>query len=308
MSGSRLTEASFDAAGVSDPALRADLEECRRLNAEHGRTYYLSTWLMPPDRRPWVWALYGFARYADEFVDSLTEPDPERLLEWSAEIERRLESGEGTDAPSRALIAATRRFGLDVGEVRAFLASMRMDVTVTSYETYADLEHYMAGSAAAIGVLLLPILQTSSPNAEPPARRLGEAFQLTNFIRDVGEDLERGRVYLPLEDLRRFGLTPADLMAAKAQGTTPEPVADLVRFEIARARRLYADAEPGIDALHPHVRDAVRCARVLYGEILDAVESIDFQVLHHRARVPRARQARFAAACYARARVAWLRS
>lgn len=303
----RTSRACLDAAGVREPQLRADLEFCRRLNAEHGRTYYLSTWLLPPDRRPWVWALYGFARYADEFVDSFTEPDPQRLLEWSARVERQLESGEGEDAPSRALIAAARRFEMDLGEVRAFLESMRMDVTVTSYPTYADLERYMAGSAAAIGVLMLPLLGPAGPDAVAPARRLGEAFQLTNFIRDVGEDLRRGRVYLPLEDLARFGLSPQDLHDAQAAGVTPPAVVDLLRFEITRARMLYADAEPGIAALPPATRPAIRCARILYGEILDAVEALDHRSLHERARVPRSRQARVAAASYAHARLAWAR-
>jgi 15-cis-phytoene synthase len=182
--------------------------------------------------------------------------------------------------------------------VEAFLESMRTDITVTQYPTYTDLERYMYGSAAVIGLEMLPVLEPLSPEA--PARALGEAFQLTNFIRDVGEDLERGRVYLPQEDLETFDVT----REALAAGTVTGPIKELLRFEIERTRRLYAFAEPGIAMLHPTSRDCVRTAYVLYSEILDAVQDANYQVLTRRVSVPTIRRLSVALPAARRARAA----
>ena len=168
---------------------------------------------------------------------------------------------------------------------------MRMDLTVTGYPTYADLERYMYGSAAVIGLLMVPILEPVDDAAYLPARALGEAFQLTNFIRDVGEDLRRGRVYLPEEDLARFEVTRADL----ARPTPNDRVKALLRFEIDRTRALYREAAPGIALLHPTSRDCVATALRLYGGILDAVERSGYDVLSTRVTVPVATRLRVAA-------------
>ncbi|MFY0406437.1 phytoene/squalene synthase family protein [Solicola sp. PLA-1-18] len=280
----------LDAAGITDPALRASYETCRRLNAEHGRTYYLATLLLPPHKRPHVHALYGFARYADDFVDSLEAPDPDRLVSWGAEFLDALRHGGSRDPVAAAAGHTMHRYDIPVAHVEAFLASMRQDITVTRYRTYDDLRAYMYGSAAVIGLQMTPVLGVLTPEAYPRARTLGEAFQLTNFIRDVAEDLVRGRVYLPMEDLDAFGVTPDDLR--------PGPVSDgvraLVRHEVARARSLYAEAEPGIDMLEPTSRDCVRTAFTLYGGILDAVERADHDVLNQRVAVSLPRRLRTA--------------
>ena len=273
---------ALTAAGITDPALRADYEECRRLHAEHGRTYYLATMLLPPEKRPYVWALYGFARYADEFVDSLTSPSPQSLVVWGQQFLDALAHGQSTSPVGRAMLHTMRRWNIPRTHVEAFLESMRMDITVTGYPVYADLEQYMYGSASVIGLQMLPILEPLTPEAAARARTLGEAFQMSNFIRDVGEDLRRGRVYLPQEDLDAFGVT----REALERGVVTPPVRELLRFEIARTRALYAFAEPGIGMLHPTSRDCVRTAFVLYGEILDAVEAAHYQVLTQRVSVP----------------------
>ena len=272
----------LDAAGITDPALRAAYEQCRRLHAEHGKTYYLATLLLPPEKRPYVWALYGFARYADEFVDSLTDPDPQALVTWGSEFLDALSSGTATDPVGAAMLHTMRRWAIPRAHVEAFLDSMRMDITVTEYPTYADLERYMYGSAAVIGLQMLPILEPVAPEAGARARALGEAFQMSNFIRDVGEDLRRGRIYLPMEDLATFGVTREML----ERGVVTSAVRELLKFEVERTRRLYAFAGPGIDMLHPTSRDCVRTAFVLYGGILDAVETAHYQVLTQRVSVP----------------------
>ena len=307
---SRQHERALDAAARTDPALhepslRAAFEACRQLHAEHGKTYYLATLLLPPEKRPYVWALYGFARYADEFVDSLTAPDPDALVVWGDAFLAGLDSPEGPGDPvGRAMAATMRRWDIPRAHVDAFLESMRMDITRTRYETYADLQHYVYGSAAVIGLQMLPVLEPVAPGAAEPARALGEAFQLSNFIRDVGEDLDRGRVYLPLEDLDRFGVTPEDLLAGRRAGSTPQAVRELLAFECERTRALYAQAAPGVAMVHPTSRDCLRTAFELYGGILDAVEDADFDVLGRRVAVGLPRRLAVALPGLGRARLA----
>lgn len=288
----------LDAAGITEPSLRAAYELCRRLNATHGRTYYLSTLLLPPAKRPHVHALYGFARHADELVDDLNSPDPVGLVAFSERFLADLARGDSADPVSRAAIHTARTWAIPTGTFEAFLSSMRLDITVTGYPTYADLEGYMHGSAAVIGLQMVPILEPIDDRAADHARTLGEAFQLSNFIRDVGEDLRRGRVYLPQEDLDRFGVTRADL----APGVVTEGVKALLRFEIARARELYDQARPGIAMLHPTSRDCIQTAFTLYSGILDAVEDAGYQVLDRRVAVPLPRRLRVAVPALVRAR------
>ena len=291
---------ALTAAGITDPQLRADFERCRALHAKHGRTYYLATALLPPAKRPFVWALYGFARYADEFVDSLTAPDPQALVTWGDAFLDRIGQGVAEDAVGRAMLHTMRQWGIPRAHVEAFLESMRMDITVSGYPTYSDLELYMYGSAAVIGLQMLPILEPVAPEAGARARALGEAFQMSNFVRDVGEDLRRGRVYLPQEDLDAFGVT----RDALERGVVTAPIRELLRFEITRTRALYAFAEPGIDMLHPTSRDCVRTAFVLYREILDAVEAAHYQVLTQRVSVPLSRRLAVALPAWRHARAA----
>ncbi len=169
-----------------------------------------------------------------------------------------------------------------------FFAAMAMDLTTTSYETWDDLCGYMEGSAAVIGEMMLPVLEPRDPAAKEPARSLGLAFQLTNFLRDVDEDLDRGRVYVPQQDLRRFGV---DLTQRRV---TPQWRACLA-YEIARNRELYAHADLGIAMLPPRSARCVGAARVLYAQILDRIEAADYDVFSHRAAVPTVRKALTAA-------------
>jgi phytoene synthase len=307
-----MSRRELDAAGITDPHLRAAYERCRRLNATHGRTYYLATLLLPPAKRPYVHALYGFARYADEIVDDLASTlSPHQkavtLERWSTEVHRDLAAGRSAHPFTAALVDTVARWGIPVAHVEAFLGSMRMDLTISEYPTYDALRAYVHGSAAVIGLQMVPILEHPGvPRAvvEPYAGDLGVAFQLTNFIRDVGEDLLRGRVYLPMEDLRAFGVDRERLL----RGLVDAPVRRLLAFEIARARELFRAAEPGIRLLHPTSRDCIRTAFVLYRDILDEVERNDYEVLNRRVRVRARRRAAVAVPALARARLARARA
>jgi phytoene synthase len=297
-----MSRRELDAAGIHDPQLRASYERCRTLNAAHGKTYYLATLLLPPAKRPYVHALYGFARYADEIVDDLDSTlSPQQKSDWLGwwgdRVLTDLAKGESTDPIGRAFVDTLVRWDIPVEHVEAFLDSMRMDLTVTEYATYDDLFTYVYGSAAVIGLQMVPILEPLSDAAYPPAQDLGVAFQLANFTRDVGEDLDRGRVYLPMEDLERFGLTRADL---QRRVVTPA-VRDLLAFQIDRVRRLSARADAGIPLLHPTSRPCIEAAQELYVGIVDEVEKIDYQVFDRRARTSTWRRARVAGTAYGRA-------
>ena len=301
-----MSNRDLDAAGIIDPALRASYELCRQLNAEHGKTYYLATLLLPPAKRPYVHALYGFARYADEIVDdlasTLTESQKaEQLRFWGNDFLAKFDSGQTDDPVCLAVLDTVRRWSIPREHFEAFLHSMTMDLTVAEYATYEDLYEYVYGSAAVIGLQMVPILEPTSQDAYKYATELGVAFQLANFIRDVGEDLERGRVYLPLEELARFGVTRADLEARVA---TPEIKAAL-KHQIARVRQLEESSRPGIAMLGASAQPCIETARILYCGIVDAVEEIDYEVFAKRATVSLSRRLRVAVPAYWQARKLW---
>jgi phytoene synthase len=282
----RLHAKEYKEAGITDPDLIASYEVCRELNASHGKTYYLATLLLPPGKRPYVHALYGFARYADEIVDDLdsTLTDQEKaewLKTWGEAFMADVQSGESNDPVCRAVVHTVQRWEIPLDLFDAFLHSMTMDLTVTEYLTFDDLYEYVYGSAAVIGLQMLPILEPSDPQAYEYAKDLGVAFQLANFIRDVNEDLDRGRVYLPLDELQRFGVTRADL--EKRELT--DNIKAALRHQIDRVRRLDEQSRAGIEMLHPSSRDCINAARVLYCGIANKVEEIDFEVFTKRARV-----------------------
>jgi phytoene synthase len=287
------------AAGITDPDLRASYEECKRLNALHGKTYYLATLLLPKAKRPFVHALYGFARYADEIVDDLAselsvEEKAEVLSNWGNGVLADLKKGTSQDHVGRALIDTVNRFDIPHEHFEAFLHSMTMDLTVQEYESYDDLLEYVYGSAAVIGLEMVPILGPLHNDAFEAAKKLGIAFQLANFIRDVDEDLDRGRVYLPLKELGQFGVTREML---EERVLTPE-IIEALKFQIARVRQLQAEAAPGISMLEASSRPCIQAASTLYCGIVDEVEKIGYDIFNHRAKTSKARRIRVAGAAF----------
>ncbi|WP_213456257.1 phytoene/squalene synthase family protein [Rhizomonospora bruguierae] len=272
-----------------ETSLAAAYERCRRLHRRHGRTYYLATSLLPAWKRRHVHALYGFTRYTDEIVDELggrpAAVRATRLRLWRDRFLGGLAGAPVDDPLLPAVLHTIAIFDLDPADFTRFLDSMAMDLTVTGYDTYADLLAYMEGSAAAIGTMMLPVLGARDPAAaREPARQLGLAFQLTNFIRDVAEDLDRGRVYLPREDLDRFGVRRDDLAAGSPR------VSELIRYEVSRAQAHYAAAAGGIPLLEPASQACMRAAYHLYGGILDEVAARGYDVFAARATVPNRRR------------------
>jgi phytoene synthase len=284
-------------ARAARPGLAAAYERCRRIHADRGRSYYRATALLPADRRRAVHALYAFTRLADDFVDDGRPPAQAAaaLAAWRSSLHATVAGAPTTDPVLPAVADTIRAYGLDLADLDTFLASMAMDLTVTRYGTYDDLLRYMEGSSAVIGTLMLPILGlvsgSSRGQAWEAARELGYAFQLTNFIRDVAEDLARGRIYLPTDDLAAFSVTADTLAEDAARGRTSPQVRELIAYECVRARRHYAAALPGIALLPPRSRLCIRAAFVLYGAILDEVARRGYDVLAGRAVVSRRRRA-----------------
>ncbi|CAA9309609.1 MAG: Phytoene synthase [uncultured Friedmanniella sp.] len=311
-------------AGGREALLHAGYREAARLTWRYGTTYYWGAALLPRARRKHVHAVYALCRLADDIVDDQAVVDRGDTVATGAALQAFAdryrtavaaeESGAPTgDDPVMAAVAATV-VGCDIERecFDRFFGAMAMDLTTSRYETWDDLCGYMEGSAAVIGEMMLPVLEPASPMAKEPARALGLAFQLTNFLRDVDEDLDRGRIYLPQEDLRRFGVEldpsrvgggaggvapPAGEGAVEARGrrrATPE-WREFLAFQIARNRELYTLADTGIALLPGRSARCVGAARVLYSQILERIEAADYDVFTSRARVPTWRKAGIAA-------------
>lgn len=291
-----------------DLLLKQSYDECKRLNSLHGKTYYLATLLLPQNKRPYVHALYGFARYADEIVDDLAstlspQEKADVLRTWSSGVLADLKAGTSTDHIGRALVDTAKKFNIPHQHFVDFLHSMEMDLTVTEYRTYEDLLEYVYGSAAVIGLEMVPILGYSNEAAFDAAQKLGIAFQLANFIRDVGEDLDRGRVYLPLDELEKFGVDRAML---ERRVLTPE-IVQALKFQIARVRTLQSEAAVGIGYLDKESRPCIRAASELYCGIVDEVEAIGYDIFNKRAKTSTSRRARVAGLAYIQALAARIR-
>jgi phytoene synthase len=280
----------LDAAGIDEDRLRAAYRRCRQIAAENGRTYFLATRLLAPDQRPAVHALYGFARHADDILDELNPAldVSERADRLQRLSDRFFAGGEQHDEPVLAAVGHTaRRYGIPADLFADFLDSMRMDLTVTDYPDRTALNRYMRGSAEVIGLQMLPILGTLCPSDEaaPYAAALGRAFQLTNFLRDIDEDLARNRIYLPADELAAFGVDRELMTWCHVHRRTDPRVRSALTAQHQITREIYRFAAEGIALLAPRSRPCVVTAFTLYSEILDCIEDSDFSVFTRRATV-----------------------
>jgi phytoene synthase len=273
--------------------LAAGYAECARLTRAYGTTYYWGTALLPLDQRKHVYAVYALCRLADDIVDADGATTVEvaattrALAAFRASFDAAL-AGQPAGDTLAAIANTVAETGIGTECFDRFFSAMELDLTRTGYATWDDLCGYMEGSAAVIGEMMLPVLQPLTADAVEPARALGFAFQLTNFLRDVGEDLDRGRVYLPADDLARFGADPW-------RRAVDEPWRQVMAFEIARNRELYDLARTGVPMLPPASARCVGTALDLYSRILDRIEARDYDVFSGRARVPAWRKALTAA-------------
>jgi len=269
--------------------LETGYRRCADLTRAYGTTYYWGALLLPKRQRRDVYAVYALCRLADDIVDEPEKVDlavpssgteAERLDAFRELFFQALRRGTSDEPVMAAVVSSIKRRGTDPDCFERFFDAMALDLTRTTWATWDELRTgYMEGSAAVIGEMMLPVLEPYSSAAKAPARALGNAFQLTNFLRDVGEDLDRGRVYLPQDDLARHGADPW------LRRVTPQ-WRSFMAEQIARNRVLYADAVPGLALLPIASRRCVATALVLYSRILDRIEAADYDVFTRRQRVP----------------------
>jgi len=293
-------------------ASRSDAYEfCRQITQKYSKTFYLGTLLMPEEKRQAIWAIYVWCRRTDELVDGPQSrlTTPETLDRWEQQLES-VFAGQPIDDHDVALVDTLQRFPMDIQPFRDMIAGQRMDLYRSRYETFEELKLYCYRVAGTVGLMTSPVLGFDDGGSKAPwacqleanapmeeAIALGIANQLTNILRDVGEDANRGRIYLPLEELALFNYTEQDLL----NGVVDDRWRELMRFQIQRARKFYAQAERGIRALSPDSRWPVWAALMLYQGILDVIERNEYDVFSQRAYVPKPKKLLYLP-------VAWLRA
>ena len=270
---------------VDNLFLRQGLEECRQITRRYGTSFYFATQFFPRKIRDGIYAVYAFARIPDEIVDDPNKENKEqrsvKLQAWRESWLAAMTTGGSDDAILNAIVAIFGKYGISVELGEAFLKSMFMDEEKFTYENYAALEEYMYGSAGVIGLMVTRVVGYGSDAAFAHAVKLGYAFQLTNFLRDIREDYdELGRIYMPQDELRRFRLSENDIAAKVYDGR----FVDFMNFQIARNRQIYYEAMPGIPMLHWRGRLAVRISYVLYKAILAEIERANFNIYRGRVR------------------------
>ena len=255
------------------------------ITKKFGTSYYFATRFLPSDLRQATYALYSFFRIPDEIVDNSihnTEKDILLELEDWEKMWQKAYSGETTLYPILNLTAQVfQQYNIPHQYSLDFLKAMKQDVYITRYDTYQDLQHYMYGSAAVVGLIMTYVIGFNNDKALEYAPYLGEAMQLTNFIRDIGEDYkERGRIYLPQKDIYKYNVKEIDI---ENSNITVDFI-ELIKFEINRARNLYRKSDKGLKYLNKRGRFAVIMASRMYEAILDKVEQNNYNVLTKRAR------------------------
>lgn len=268
----------------------ADARYCERLTRRHARTFYLASLLLPGAKRRGTYALYAFCRLADDLVDGSPAgeshlPLPRQLDNYRHRLDTALR-GSPEGPVFRELAWAVSHFGLPVAALHELLDGVATDLIRSRWDTWPELERYCQGVAGSVGEMCVGIFGaaegTTGVALVARARALGVAMQLTNILRDVGEDARRGRCYLPAEELARHALTPDEILSGHVDAADARWQA-MMRFEIERARRWFAAARPGIASLEP---DAQRCAHACamgYSRILVAIERSGYDSLRHRA-------------------------
>jgi phytoene synthase len=275
-------------------SLSVSREECRRMTRHHAKTFYFASHVLPVQKRSDAYAVYAFCRYVDDRID--LAPDEAERISAFGELKQILEFAYGAAEPISltsilpwlpAFCETVHRRFIPKNYFEDLLAGVEMDRGRVRLETWEELDLYCYHVAAVVGLIMVYVLTEPSPELLKPARDLGTAMQLTNILRDIREDWERDRLYLPRAELEKFGLNEDDF----AQHRVTESFRAMMRFQIGRARAYYSNAEPGIVALP---RDGsqltVRLMSTIYGAILDEIERADFQVYRGRVRVSFARK------------------
>ncbi len=279
------TTTSLPGDGLSQAELMRGWAECWRILRENGKTFHMMARVLGPERGNAIAALYGFARVADDAVDEPAPGDtPERIrarLGWMLEELRRAAAGESREPRFAVLGETVRRYRIPLEPFDDLVTGVAMDIEPVRFATFAELELYCYRVAGTVGLMITPVAgYRAGSRALEHAKTLGTAMQLTNILRDVGEDLRHGRVYLPQEDLARFGVSEADLAA----GRVDAHFRALMQFEIERAQRLYDEGLALIPLLASRRgRAAFEFAVEAYSGILGKIRASGYDVFSRRA-------------------------
>lgn len=252
-------------------------QHCEAVTREHSRTFFLASSLLPPDRRRAIRALYAFCRTGDDLVDRNSIDRAAKLEDWR--LRSLSDQPKGDDPVIYAWTDTRSRFHIPRQYAEQLLDGVARDLTQTRYQSFQDLTHYCYAVASTVGLMVMHIIGYDSKEAITYAVKLGVALQITNILRDVGEDWRNGRLYLPQDELTTFDLTETDV----AGGVIDDRWRAFMRFQVARARRLFAEALPGLGMLSKNGRFAIGAAAELYRAILDDIEAYDYDVFSRRA-------------------------
>jgi 15-cis-phytoene synthase len=262
------------------PAIERSFAYCRQIARSRAKNFYYSFLLLTPQQRRAMCAIYAFMRYCDDLSD---EPgaNAAAMERWRAEMEDALDGRFSEHPVWPAFHYTVRRFGMPRQYFRDMIDGVASDLVPRRMETFDELYRYCYQVASVVGLTTVHIFGFDTPSALPLAEKCGVAFQLTNILRDIREDAERGRIYLPAEDLRSFGVTEDDLRA----GNRSEPLLKLLRFEAERARRYYAESRPLLDLVHPRSRPSLLALITIYSRLLERIEETNYDVFSHRVRL-----------------------
>ena len=264
-------------------SLEDSYRQCCQIARRTAKNFYYSFLVMPPEKRRAMCAIYAFMRRSDDIADSAANPAValEGLRQWRAQVDTALRDGDAADLILPALVDTVRRYAIPHHHFHELLDGTEMDQTATRYATFDDLYKYCYRVASAVGLVVLPIFGYEDKAARTPAEACGIAFQLTNILRDVKEDTRLGRIYLPLEDLKRFGVSEDDIANSRA---TPQFL-KLMEFEAARAHEFYEKAKPLLGMIDADSRGTLAVMIGIYGGILRKIEESNFAVFEGRIRL-----------------------
>ncbi|GAB1420166.1 phytoene/squalene synthase family protein [Anaerolineales bacterium] len=254
---------------------------CKQITKSNSRTFYMAASLLPEPKQAAVHALYAFCRSTDDLIDKWEgKGDPHQALnDWRLRLHKGAEAFY--DPIPMAWAHVQRNFELPHGYADQLIQGIETDLSKTRYKTFSELTEYCYAVASTVGLIVMHIIGFENEDALHDAIKLGVALQLTNILRDVGEDWRNGRIYLPLDELHSFGLSESDI----EKGIVNDKWRRFMQFQIKRARQLYEESQAGIALLNRDGRFAIAAASCLYREILTEIENLDYDVFNHRAHV-----------------------
>ncbi len=263
---------------AGDASLRTAYRQAERITAEHSKSFYLASALLPEEKRSAVRALYAFCRTVDDIVDEAAEDNRESQLDYWREVTKTA-SAPTDDLVALAWADTLARYHIPRHYALQLIDGVARDLTQSRYQTFGELATYCYGVASTVGLMSMYIVGFKSNDAVPYAIKLGVALQMTNILRDVGEDYRNGRLYLPREELVFYGIREQDI----AEGRVTDNWRQFMKFQIERTRQIYAESWAGVKMLEREGQLAIGAASVFYQGILDEIEKNDYDVFTKRA-------------------------